>query len=273
MILCPALLLLFAAGTAGAQAAAPGPRPLVEDSSSLVDYQLAWADEFEGRALDRERWDYRTDRKHWSAQKPENIEVSGGTLKLHLRKEDAGDKRYTGGGVISKAAFRYGFYEARLKVPPGAGWHTSFWMMRHGGKGGTGPNGARQEIDVIENDSIRKTSYGVNVHRWGDGHVAFGGRSVRTPDLSADFHVFGCEFTPTTVKFFFDGRLVQTVDVTRAVKRDGTTLAFPHGDQNVWLTSIASHLGGTKAVDDALLPAVAEFDYVRFFSRPGSSSP
>ena len=88
---------------------------------------------------------------------------------------------------------------------------------------------------------------------------------MKTPDLSAGFHVFGCEFTPTTVKYFFDGDLVQTVDVTNVRKKDGTAADFPHGDQNIWLTSIASHLGGTKAVDDDKLPATAEFDYVRFF--------
>ena len=72
---------------------------------------------------------------------------------------------------------------------------------------------------------------------------------MKTPDLSADFHVFGCEFTPETVKYYFEGKLVQTVDATK----------FPHGDQSIWLTSIASHLGGTKAVDDAKLPAMAEY--------------
>jgi beta-glucanase (GH16 family) len=151
-------------------------------------------------------------------------------------------------------------------VPPGAGWHTSFWMMLHNGKGGTAPAAARQELDVIENDSIHKTSYGVNIHKWLGEHVAFGGKTVKTPDLSADFHVFGCEFTPTTVNYFFDGDLVQSVDVTRAVKKDGSAAHFEHGDQHVWLTTIASPLGGTKAVDDSALPAAAEFDYVRYFS-------
>jgi beta-glucanase (GH16 family) len=154
-----------------------------------------------------------------------------------------------------------------MKIPPGAGWHTSFWMMLHNGKGGTGPNAACQELDVIENDSIHKQSYGVNVHKWKGEHVAFGGKTIKTPDLSADFHVFGGEFSPTTVKYYFDGELVQTVDVTKALKKDGQRLDFEHGDQHVWLTAIASSLGGTKEVDDSKLPATAEFDYVRFFTR------
>ncbi len=247
--------------------AADAVSPAVKDGS-MNAYQLTWSDEFDAAALDTSKWDFRTDSKHWSTQKPENVEVSGGTLKLRVKKEEAGDKHYTGGGVISKAAFRYGYHEARMKVPPGAGWHTSFWMMLHNGKGGTDPNAACQELDVIENDSIHKNSYGVNVHKWKGEHIAFGGKSVKTPDLSAGFHVFGCEFTPSTVNYFFDGELVQSVDVSKAAKKGRGPGDFEHGDQHVWLTTIASQLGGTKGVDDTALPAAAEFDYVRFFSKP-----
>lgn len=142
------------------------------------------------------------------------------------------------------------------------------WMMFHDTSGGTGPGAAFQELDVIENDSNRKTVYGVNVHRWKGEHIYFGGKEITTPDLSADFHIFGCEFTPDTVKYYFDGELVQTVNATRAVRKDGSVADFEHGDQHIWLTCIASHLGGTTRVDDSLLPSAAEFDYVRFFSRP-----
>jgi beta-glucanase (GH16 family) len=201
--------------------------------------------------------EYRTDSKHWSTQKAGNVAVADGKLRIALKKEVAGDKQYTGGGVISKQAFRYGYYEARFKVPPGAGWHTSFWMMKHDGAGGTGTKTAAQELDVCENDSVDPKGYGVNTHKWIAPHQTFGNKHIKTPELSADFHVFGCEFTPQTVKYYFGGELVQTVDATK----------FEHGDQQIWLTSIASSLGKTKAVDDTKLPAVAEFDYVRFYEK------
>jgi beta-glucanase (GH16 family) len=224
----------------------------------MTGYKLVWHDEFDGDRLNTAEWDYRTDSKMWSTQKPENVSVGGGLLRLGVKKEDAGTMHYTGSGVISKRTFKYGYYEARLKAPPGAGWHTSFWMMKHDGAGGTGTSTTAQELDVCENDSVHLTGYAVNVHQWNPGpHKSMGGKSVKTPDLSADFHVFGCEFTAETVKYFFDGKLVQTVDVT----------GFPHGDQNIWLTTIASSLGHTTAVDDTKLPAAAEYDYVRFFAR------
>lgn len=221
-------------------------------------YQLVWADEFNGDKLDTNQWDFRTDSRMWSTQVPKNVSVQDGRLLLAGKKEDVGGKHYTGAGVISKPAFKYGYYESRFKVPPGAGWHTSFWMMKHNRPGGTGLPGPVQELDVCENDSVRLANYGVNVHQWDPPpHVSTGHKVVSTPDLSADFHTFGCLFTPDKVRYYFDGKLVQTVNVS----------ALKHGQQHIWLTTIASNLGGTKAVDDAKLPAVAEYDYVRFYEK------
>ena len=251
-------LVLALAMTAAAAAPANNDpiQPHVTDGS-LAGYVLAWQDEFGGDKLDVQKWDYRTDSKMWSTQVPGNVSVGNGTLRIALKKEPAGGKDYTGGGVISKRAFKYGYYEARFKCPPGKGWHTSFWMMFHEAAGGTGTKQARQEIDVCEQDSIDPNSYGANLHTCSPQHKSFGPGRIKTPDLSADFHVWGCEFTPTEVRYFFDGKEVG--------KRDANVMQ--HGEQHIWLTSIASPLGGTKAVDDTKLPGTAQFDYVRFYEK------
>jgi hypothetical protein len=216
-------------------------------------HRLVWQDEFDGSSLDPVKWQYRTDTRFWSTQLPQNVSVADGMLKLHLRKETVNGVNYTAGGVISRALFRYGYYEARMKVPPGSGWHTSFWMMKYNRPA---TDTVAIELDVIENDSVTPLKYGVNVHRHlPTPHITFGNKFITTPSLSADYHIFGCEFTPTTIRYYFDGTLVQTVDATQ----------LPHNDMNIWLTSIAAPLGGTTAVDDSQLPALALFDYVRFY--------
>jgi hypothetical protein len=48
--------------------------------------------------------------------------------------------------------------------------------------------------------------------------------------------VWGCEFTPTVVRFFFDGKLTHETDATH----------FKKGPQNIWLTSLSIGLGGTQ---------------------------
>ena len=111
---------------------------------------------------------------------------------------------------------------------------------------------------MCENDSIDLTHYGVTTHRWLPEHLVLGRKHVATPDLSADFHVWGCEFLPDRIVYYFDGRVVHS--------ENPTELGDP-SDQHIWLTAIASHLGGTKAVDESNLPVFAVFDYVRFYER------
>jgi len=219
----------------------------------LSGYHYFWGDEFNGTKLDTTLWTYRTGPRLWSLQREANVTVADGHLLLKGQKEVAGDLNYTAGGIISRKLFRYGYYEASFKVPSGAGWHTSFWVLCHEG----GDVGPRLEIDICENDSVKPMDYGINHHQWVPSpHVAMGGKHIKTPDLSAAFHVWGCEFTPTTLRYYFDHQLVHTFDATKA----------QHGDGNIWLTMIAAGLGGTKAVDDQKLPAYAEYDYVRFFA-------
>jgi hypothetical protein len=255
------LAVAFIAASAPAQDIDPATGPATPyPGTPVTGYKLAWSDEFAAPALDTAKWNFRTDTRFWSLQRAANVRVADGLLNLDLKKETFGSTSYTGGGLISKKLFRYGYYEARMKVPPGRGWHTSFWMMKYSRPA---TDTVALELDAIENDSITPLKYSVNTHRHlPTPHLTYGFKYVTTPSLSADFHVFGCEFTPTVVRYFFDGAVVQTLDAT----------LFPHGDLNIWLTSIAAPLGGTPSVDDTQLPAAAQFDYARFFApRPVAS--
>ncbi len=264
-VMLPRLLVCLLSVLAGfnlsrAQDIDPTSDPSVQPyaGTPVSGYQLAWSDEFNSNAVDTAKWDFRTGVRFWSVQQPQNNAVTNGVLQILLKKETVGTNQYTSGGLISKKAVRHGYYEARMRVPPGRGWHTSFWMIT----GGTPVPNTGIELDIIENDSITPLKYGVNTHRWQPTpHVTYGSKSVTTPSLTTGFHVLGCEFTATTIKYFFDGGIMQTVDATQ----------FAHCDLNIWLTSIAGPLGGTTNVDDTQLPNVAEFEYARFF-LPGATA-
>jgi len=75
---------------------------------------------------------YRIDTRFWSAQRAENVSVADGYC-VWLEKGKARRVRLHAGGVISRETFQYGYYEP-VPLPAGAGWHTSFWMMRHNGR-------------------------------------------------------------------------------------------------------------------------------------------
>lgn len=218
---------------------------------------LAWHDEFDGDTLNQAEWNIRTGVRFAAMNAAGNVSVADGLLRLAVRKEKAGEADYTAGGVISKREFKYGYYEARYRVPRGAGWHTSFWMM----KNTDGSVGNRQEIDVCEQDSKELTSYGMNLHTHAPTHIGQAGRRVKTPNLADDFHVWGCEFSPREIRNYFDGKLVGVTHVTH----------FQHDVMSIWLTTV----GWAKLpwapqlkIDDTALPASADFDYVRFFENP-----
>jgi beta-glucanase (GH16 family) len=226
-------------------------------------YELVFADEFNGDKIDTQKWGFRLDNKMLSTQQPENVSVKGGNLEIALRKESVKDKNYTAGGVISKETFVYGYYEARFKTPPAEGWHTAFWSMKHSFPGQP-KRQALLELDYCEQDGgdPHFFSFGI-INQRPDPKMRQswnGGRWVieDAPDTSANFHVWSCEFTPETIRFYFDGRL------TKELSSSG----FSHDDMSVWLSVIASTLKGDRWVDESKLPNVVLCDYIRVYQHP-----
>lgn len=80
------------------------------------DYELLFADEFDGTALNTSYWRYREDVRKGGyfngLNLKENVSVSGGKLHIAARCETIkGKAENTGGGLISKYQFGYGYYE------------------------------------------------------------------------------------------------------------------------------------------------------------------
>lgn len=273
---------LFVSGLALAESTPPpsnreGPRPkfaskihipvkLATEVTALpsAGYQLVFEDEFNGDQIDTKKWGFRLDSKMLSTQQKENISVKGGNLEIALRKETVKGKNYTAGGVISRQTFVYGYYEARFKTPPVEGWHTAFWSMNHRFPGD--PPGPRTllELDFCEQDGgdPHYFSFGV-INQFPDKKKRQSWNAGRwvvedAPDTSAGFHVWSCEFTPETTRFFFDGRLTKEL----------SSAGFPHDSMSVWLSVIASTLKGDRWVDESKLPNVVLCDYIRVYQHP-----
>jgi beta-glucanase (GH16 family) len=227
-------------------------RPLVR-RESIGEYTLAWSDEFNGEKLDTTLWDCRTDTKYWSTSSDKNVTVSGGFLHLALKKEKMGKSDYSGGGVVSKIGHRYGFYEVSMKLQAGKGWHTSVELTGYKAE----ITGGRQQIDLCENDSIDPKLFLVNLHGWKPIHRIFDTKRVKEADLSQDFHVFGCEFTPQKVRYFFDGEPIASFDASKMV----------HDDQSIYIYCYSAPLAKTMHVEDDKLPAEVQVDWVRFYEK------
>src|SRR5581483_590648 len=89
---------------------------------------------------------------------------------------------HTGGGIISRRTFGYGYYEARLRIAAGSGWHSSFWMQRYNGiyKGRQSDAGDGRDREYVRRPLLLQhnpTSLGATAHCQGtQGH--FHTRSV-----------------------------------------------------------------------------------------------
>ncbi|MEU4539816.1 family 16 glycosylhydrolase [Streptosporangium sp. NPDC023825] len=235
--------------------------PPPPDGPGLGDYRLAFADEFT-KPIDWANgpWDPRTDVRGNSSQRAANVRFdpdvpgSDGAAVIDLKAETDRGKPFTGGGLVSKDLMRYGYYETRVWINKGPGWHPAFWSMCGGA------NGVHKcqlaEIDGFEIDSIHPNRVIHNVfdHRPPRRQVTSGWYDVGT-DLSQGWHVFGYEYDEAGVRFFVDGR-------QRAY------LAYPagpfvHDSMKVWLTAVAYN----DYPDPAALPATAAFDYFRYYEK------
>ncbi|GIX20684.1 MAG: hypothetical protein KatS3mg120_2360 [Erythrobacter sp.] len=157
----------------GGGAAAPPPSGAPADPLAAAGWELVWADEFEGDALDRSKWTPEVScwgggngERQCYTDRPENIAVEGGLLLLKARKERfAGPARppeiagrdnptlvqsHTSGKVrtIGLHAWRYGRIEARARVPAGQGTWPAIWMMPDNPAYGPWPRSG--EIDILE---------------------------------------------------------------------------------------------------------------------------
>lgn len=114
-----------------------------------------------------------------------------------------------------KFSQQYGFFEARIKLLKGRGVFPAFWLFNH-------PGSLRPEIDIMEayggspsdgwaTSEHEPNNYGASLHLPG---VLTSQGPFKLSDflgaqrLDTDFHVYGCEWDATTVKFFFDGQLL-----------------------------------------------------------------
>lgn len=225
-------------------------------------WTLVFSDAFDGPAgsgPDTAKWNFRTDVKALSAQLARNVTLSGdGRLLIHLKQESVSGKEFTGGGVVSKKPLRYGYYETRVRLNDGPGWHSAFWLMAGDGSTTFNPE-HRTEIDVLETDSASPTTTQHNVHTWKDATtkapVHYGTGVYNTGVDLRQWHTFGVDWRETSVRYYIDGVLKFTAPYLPG--------QWTHDYLNIWLTSIAYGV----SPDPAKLPATVEFDYIKYWQR------
>ena len=101
-------------------------------------YKLIWQDEFDGAAIDPANWTFDLGAGGWGngesqyyTDRSENAAVLDGTLVISALQEKYDGSYYTSARLKTEGlrAFRYGWIEARVKVPEGKGLWPAVWLL------------------------------------------------------------------------------------------------------------------------------------------------
>ncbi|WP_371397245.1 glycoside hydrolase family 16 protein [Fretibacter rubidus] len=272
---------------------------------------LAWSDEFLGDELDRSKWEVEkscwgggNEERQCYTDRPENIEVINGLLRLKAYPEtytgpqypqgwpdgSGGQitQQYTSGKVRTRALadWTYGRFSARMKLPKGQGTWPAFWMMPidnvYGGWAASG------EIDIMEAVNLGATcgecsgSEGENRTL---GALHYGGVSPQNKFQSSrntipggenskdDYHVYAVEWGEDQINWFVDDELFWSLDSSEWESGAVSKETHPHApfDQNFYLM-LNLAVGGRLSEDNNAggfvannFPAEVLVDWVRVY--------
>ncbi|HEY1978101.1 MAG TPA: glycoside hydrolase family 16 protein [Candidatus Baltobacteraceae bacterium] len=192
---------------------------------------------------------------------PDNVALRGGYLNLTAKPQTAyAGHPYTSGMIAtggrpntkSTFSYLYGYAEARIKLPRGAGMWPAFWLVP---ANRTWP----PEIDIMEFQGVRPKNDIVTIH-WGTAkHPQQNGSTVDTgTDLWRGYHTYGLDWEASRVTWYFDGK---------AIKSYTDTAHIPHQPMYVILNlAVGGWLPHQLEPKRKSFPATASVDYVRIWS-------
>lgn len=192
-------------------------------SNNLIagNWTLDFSDEFNDDKIDVTKWNIEnTSRKRVDILLLANenqVEEKDGNMFIYYRKSPINDTTYMAGRFNSKGKYAptYGFLECRMHVVKPNGHQMAFWMMPEGngmkapeGVDGTANDGA--EIDIVEGNKADAYSLGLHWDGYAKPAHKSNGATVKTPGIhDKEYHVYGFEWTPTYLKFYYDGKVVR----------------------------------------------------------------
>lgn len=241
-----------------------------EDTSE--QYELVWADEFDGNAVDLNNWsfvlwDAGRVNNEWQkyVEDTANYNVKDGKLYIKATKTGENEKGgYTSTRLMSKdkKEFKYGRIEFRAKMPHGRGTWPALWMLGSNHDEVHWPKCG--EIDVMEYVGYAPDTTHNNVHtQYQHGVTDFHG-TIPLTTAEEEFHNYGITWTKDSIKFYLDSPDNVTNTYAPEVKTEDN---WPF-DQPFYLImnfAVGGAWGGKKGVDGSVYPQAMVVDYVRVY--------
>jgi beta-glucanase (GH16 family) len=255
-------------------------------------WKLVFQDEFNQQALDTAAWytrfiynngtlDHFNDEKQRYRDNGNHV-LKDGILNLIAKAPDSSGL-YPSGMIRSRRTFRYGYLEARMKLPPGRGLFPAFWLNSDYDE--NGKTDWPPEIDIMEFAPNGVTEFTNMVHsnvalsqpntqggRWYYRDTNFNSQwnFYRAPaDMTRDWHTYGMLWDwDNSISMYLDGRLLWSRQYQWRYK-DGRTAAPAHILINL---AVGGSWAGQGGIDSSAFPASLQVDYVRLCQRAGSAA-
>lgn len=243
-----------------------------------ADARLVWRDEFDGKDLDLDKWQYDTsrnkegwwngERQYYAAGRKENIRLDKGRLIIEALHEsldpakfaDWGGQQYTSAKIVSKGSgWTYGFFEVRARLPCARGTWPAIWMLPVDLK--DWPDDG--EIDIMEHVGATPNEIVASLHTKLFNHAIKTQRSAQKmlPTSCNAFHRYQLDWRADSITIGFDDRAIFRVKNDEPGGKGAWPFDVPF---NVILNlAIGGDWAGARGIDDAAMPQRFEIDYVR----------
>ena len=256
---------------------------------NINEMSLVWSDEFTSgsskTAPSSANWTF----EKWAAGKVNNEKqqyidslnaayVSDGTLKIRAYKSGSNwySARLKTEDALGNRSWKYGYFEAKIKMPKGTGVWPAFWMMPHDptGKSGDGAYGTwpkSGELDIMEYSpgTQGKKVYATVHHSKSaeeittDKYETLGSKEI--DDVTTAFHTYGLYWTETYIEAFIDGVSLGVKYKNENYNSGKSWIQWPYDQKYYIILNLAmgGNLGGN--IDSSLTEAIYEIDYVRVY--------
>jgi beta-glucanase (GH16 family) len=248
--------------------------------SPAQNNEPVWSDEFNYSGLpDPDNWTFEigagdviagNNELQYYTNRLENAEVRDSMLVITARKESYGGRDYTSARIntYNKRYWRYGKFEARIKLPYGQGIWPAFWMLGNNINSVGWPKCG--EIDILEmvgGDDRENTILGCAY--WDHGGIL--ARYVNLMTLPSgifadDFHIFSIEWNAERILWRVDTTQFSVFDIT------GDKLSEYHKEFYIILNlAVGGTLPGSPD-STTIFPQELQVDYVRVYPDTGRQS-
>lgn len=231
--------------------------------------ELIWEENFNGKKLDEKVWNFElgdgcpnicgwgnNERQIYTKN---NHSVENGFLIINVNKEG---NIYTSTRITTagKKEFKYGYIEARAKIPVGKGIWPAFWMLGSNIKQVGWPKAG--EIDILEYVGKEPDMVFTSLHTQDSHGNTINTKKTRFENIEEGFHTYAIDWTEEKIEFFVDGQSVYTFNPS-----DKNSDVWPFNQPFYFILNVAvgGNFGGPD-VDDSIFPQKFIIDYIKVYS-------